>query len=1700
MVKYKKSQRLIAIFFFLIFFPTIVPTNLFASNNGPKSPEASSFEPVDATDMVNLVTGQFSYVLPMLNIPSPEGGYPLAMGYHAGIAVDQEASWTGLGWNINPGAIDRGINGYPDDYKFAPICEYFYDSGGEEYQSFVSVSYSNGVSVGVGFNWGSNQALGGSVSIGYGFDYKGTKIGINATAGTANSSVNLGVHSSTGLSVGLAASADGSVNSSFGINNNGVGFSVGYGSYGNTFKANINNNIGFSLSSDGSHFGVSGGGVGMNSSFSSTVSMGDYTTNTASSNGSFSIPTPIGIFSLTFGKQVFRYHLNKQVHKQVFGPLKYDDDNYVVKYYNPNSQSSNITPLPGGGTMNSNGYIINGIEKFESLSEATYFANQLSITYPNYTIDFITTPSSSTQDGFTGFDERFFDMYEIPVDEQFISTPLNLERNNIALPSYDNYNVQAQGLSGNMNSTLFENGALFGLSNRFNDENFSTDYGSDIYSYSYDEMSNQLKFNDKPNFYFDNEVSTYLGATDVSSASFNITDIHSYYNMFNYYLDGVENNSKPRRRTSNFIEYYTNQQIVNTYEMVKQEGFLNPSVSGFDRRLMPRDGIGGFKITAKDGKTYHYSLPVYNHEILTRSFGSIPERPAESQAYFEKRQFEAYATHWLLTAVTGSDYVDNGNGVADDGDLGYWVSFDYGKWSDAFVWKAPYKKDYITDDENPNIKTWIRGRKQLYYLDKIKTRTHTALFIKSERIDSKSELFNYESVNQDDMPSAYVGPYVNRMTIPSQNQLKLNKIILVKNSDLNIDKAYGSDANLSVNIDYNSGYPHDDPGRRIYNGVIKGSYFCDNKIESAKYNIKDNVLDIEDNWEQNISKATKVIDFNYDYSLVKGDNRLTLKSVEFKGKSGISILPAYKFDYYNTNQSFNVDEMLEPWGYMKNDPSVWSLSRITTPQGATINVEYERNKCKSITDHKFDFNGDDLGSVFYDEHVNPSNNKLEFKAKSRFNCGITVGSILNVYYSKVINYGYGRDYLYTPKAVVTQDLGNNVYQMVSVGPIHTEMNSPTPSVVVNKFKGSFEINKYDFNINNNTYNLITNSILEGGGIRVSKIIISDGIDDYLTDYKYGNNEDGIGYVSYVPFKPNLSKEVPYSSELPPPRVLYEFVTVSSSHKQNVTADTKTRYKFNILKPRNQIVATTPINIKYGDFYEIEKTQNEFINNASGSSIGLPVSIGNYVIKNNLQSLGQLLEVEVVNSQGQLLNKMSNNYYTPSELATINNIGVKKESYQCYKEIRYIQGYGDTKWRINSSSRIKYPSLLKSSTVQKNGYKYITEFNDYDLISGIAKEQVFTTSDGKSFKTKIVPAYTKYSQMGSKVDNINNRNMLSQTAAEYSYIMDGGIWKETGVGITTWSNNWTYIDIGGYDSSPTVDKEKIWRKHQSYTWNGSKDVNGIFLSYDSTNGNDDGFVWSGVGVQPSQWKKISEVTLYDHYSMALEAKDINGNKASTKMGDNDTKVMAVGNAGYNEMFYSGGEYLKDNFWLDSEVRLLGGSLDNSKYHTGKNSIETTSVSQLGVLMRGGQHRAGKYRLTVWVHKLNASSARLRLEDNSTISFSVNEEVVAGDWVLKTAYFNVPTTGFFLYLNSVDNSEVYYDDLMIRPVASSVTGYVYDEFDQLTYIVNNNGLATQFLYYEDGTLKETHVEVLDDVANGVNGGFKRKTKHIKNYKNL
>ncbi|RUT71314.1 hypothetical protein D0817_05410 [Flavobacterium cupreum] len=645
--------------------------------------------------------------------------------------------------------------------------------------------------------------------------------------------------------------------------------------------------------------------------------------------------------------------------------------------------------------------------------------------------------------------------------------------------------------------------------------------------------------------------------------------------------------------------------------------------------------------------------------------------------------------------------------------------------------------------------------------------------------------------------------------------------------------------------------------------------------------------------------------------------------------------------------------------------------------------------------------------------------------------------------------------------------------------------------------------------------VLSTSDKNSGGIRVREIsvkensVVKSSIKYFYNIPGFAENKGDINYkssgiTSYMPSK--TFKEVKYLSELPSPGVLYEYVTVKNYSTDNKLGSVQ-EYNFNVLTPDIASVATS---LKIPNILEIEKLQNSPWGGASnGESYDLNFS--RFSIKDMTATIGRLKQVKTFNNVGQLLFKTQNSYKDISNIRQ----GISEETFSIYKR---VNDNSNLTYRLGSTSKIRFPNILESTSVAQGGYTATTFIDKLNFLTGEVLESHSTSSTGKSIMSKTIPAHIKYPKMGSKADDITYKNMLSQTAANYSYILNNGIWKETSVGITTWNNVWAYKDITGSVAEPTADKEKIWRKHKSYIWNGPKDPDGVATGYVSTNDTDDGFIWdlpAGVGVnvaQPSQWKQISETTLYDHFSAPLEMKDINGNYSSSKKGDNDSKIITTGNARYGEMFFAGAENISgtentsapSTNWLEQGLQMINARRSTTYFHTGKRSIEATNTSSFGVLLSGTlingipQHKAGKYKVSVWVEKTNADKAQLKV-NGTVVNFMANSPS-AGNWILKTAYIDVPSGNCTVYLSSNDTTTVYFDDLMLRPLASSIAGYVYNEWDELTYIIGNNGLATRFEYDKAGRLIKTYSEIIDDLPNGITGGFKLVKSNTYNNKYL
>lgn len=1718
-MKIKKSHKVIAVFLTINFLQSMAPYNLlFANNNGPKSPEAATFEPIDATDMVNLLTGDFSYVLPLLEVPSPQGGYPLSLNYHAGIAMEQEASWLGLGWNINPGAINRSLAGVPDDWQNIRKYKTIYDQGG------VSTSYSGGIgitvagdkttgSIGLFASFAENKTFGGENTYSFNAGVSGSLAVLNGSLGLQGTSVGLSVPTYdkkgklNGALIGISASQS--------FSNGSTTIGLSYSGSAETYRStNISGGISGSI---GVNFNTKKGGafVGSIGGAASVISGSNPSAGYNFQNDNFQLIAPI----IDFSYQRTRYWV------------------YEVDYTSYNG---------------------------------SLYAGKMDEVLTDELFDW----------------KVVFDGYQNIYSANKAEENKNTSYANI---SFDSYSVTGQGITGSIKPGVFEEGVLYHGQEDLTHGDSGVRTGGTIFYDPSQFGSGNVGFNNYLggtgssgiHFYFENEKSSYLKVnsgpwnTPVNGTNYNDLfqfsttnqGIASTVNIDGVSYDGYAPN-KNRARKGSFIEVFTNSDLVDALNTGNQINFFEAkNTNRSNSQMFPSDGIGAYRITTTDGKTYHYSLPVYQREMFSRTTDLEDDPNVE---FFEDSQFEPYATHWLLTAITGPDYVDtNGNFEVDENDFGYWVEFDYGKWSDGYSWRNPPGDDFET---SRLVKQYRWGVKDIYYLDKIKTKTHTALFVKDIRRDDRSTKIDIRNGSQpkiyedhivgssgagiykgDDNNYYFRGTY-DKVTIPYpptsylvynynhiyvetnvHRSLKLDKIILLNNDNpyANLSKVNTSqsgpiaagtiDIEERFDVRWSGGSTYSDVTLPVTNRTWQGEFYG-NVIDIEDINI--NAPDIE-------AGALKVIEFDQDYSSMPNSpnsissekGKLTLNSVNFKGKNGVSLIPPYLFEYFNRGAEYS-NGFKDAWGYPDHSPSL-NLNKIITPLGEELEIIYENDEFReeaAITSTVFDtnfimkFTGSDPGNKWV-TFKNHQNNLQEQDIVFTDYFEVGQQSKVNV------------QYIFDPSGSSNERVAdvNTLCTVASVNADEVRFLLPSTSVgqyernesacsgenwqYYSQYTGSNSVvertanfvEEYDNNsceeVSNGEHRAkiqfysskpIENRV--GGGHRVNEIRLSDESNNtYTTTYRYNmpNSNTSSGITSFEPSK--LNKEVKFVSELPPPTVMYEYVTVSNMDSQD-NVYLKDIYHFNVLKPM-QLDSNGGFSV--AGLLDLSRTEHSVNTNVSIDGDTHQLTLSKFQLDNNLSALGRLISKETYNSEDQLLLQTVNEYKTNAEISQ----GITQETFSTYKGVSSV--YFDQKFYLSSSSTAMYPSILKKTRTVARNQTSSTEYGNQDFLTGQPTEIISTDSRGNPVKSIGIPAYQKYPQMGSLVDDHNNKNMLTQQAVNYSLIDDNNIWKPIGARITTWNNDWTYTDFTGTDNTPFNDFEKIWRKHKIYLWDGELDAEGRYLGYDLAS--DDGFNWNLGATQSSSWKELSSVKKYSHFSLPLEVQIYNDNYIVTKTTDDNSKTLLTCNARYGEAFYTGVEYgnLPGGNYLDSNV--FGQIFrTNEKSHTGEysakigpggNSVSTT----FGVVMRANQFGAGSYKLSAWVHKDNYGNARFKVGWNGSLEVFNGEKTIAGNWVLMNHYFDITngqTSNDQVYLISSESGDVFIDDLRIHPLESSMNSYVHNEYDELTFILGPNNMATKYQYDNAGRLIRVFQETVNTPT--INGGFKKVIEHRYNYK--
>tara|TARA_R110002072_G_scaffold7503_2_gene40915 strand:+ start:706492 stop:712068 length:5577 start_codon:yes stop_codon:yes gene_type:complete len=1683
---------------------------------GPISPEASSFEPVDATDMVNLLTGDFSYVLPILEVPSPEGGYPLALSYHGGIAMGQEASWVGLGWNLNPGAITRNVTGVPDDWKNVKKYSAIFNQGG------TSTSFSAGISL---------SDVKKSYSVGVYASYSTHK----ATGGVNSNRFDVGISGSYGFGVDSPFGLNGSL----GTNGAGVG-------------ATLKGKMEIPTENGGTQNIYSGQllSVNLNQSFIN----GSTSVSTSSSGIGISLSSS-GISAGMFGRSFYS-----------------SGSNALSNSWNNYTQRAGLHFMTGVGAFNINinlSYTKSTYWLYEneySIFNGSVYAGKLDETFNNTPFDL-----KVAYDGFEISENR---------DDTAIENP------NFNFASYDNYSVSGQGVSGSMTPYILEQGVLplqhsiikSDETNGFIKEEAKYFYPSDVQRQFSKSLVNSG--GSKLHFYLDNEYSSYI---NVKSDNWEFPTFGYNYSSFfdietlnrttdyTFVKDGNifqgYNPVNGRLRKGSYVEVYTNAEIISNSGLIIEADNFNRN----DNNLYPSDGIGAYKITTLDGKVYHYSLPVYQRERFSKS---TKLEDNIDEVFFAEEDLEPYATHWLLTGITGPDYVDvNSNGALDENDYGYWVKFEYGKWSNGYIWRNPI----VNYEESDLSKSFSWGRKEIYYLDKVITRTHTALFIKSDREDGWSSEINisdgagyktYQDINAqrftigDDgftyltgvyndfnfnghsiLPGYSVFSNVNyRINTYKHRSLKLDRIILLKNDaqSLSISK---SNPNQSSPV--NCGRIEINTDAILYNNVGQN-------IASDAATILDtgdfygafygNVLDVGDLGDINDiyllnEESIENIHFGHDpfYALSPGtpnstatnQGKLTLLNVVKAGRENTSLIPPYRFEYNEPYIPYDNDQK-DSWGYSSVNPASWSLNKIKTPPGGEILVEYEEDTYAqeaAVTNFKFDsrfemkFLGSESGPkqvVFRNHGDNTPERDISFY--DYFQIGQT--SEINIKFIKDLLGNGATEYVADVNKVCTVAAVTNTTVTFNL-PANEQQYERTEELckrtnwtyynyyndVVSESSNWLrewqpnlcdEVGDGKHRIKIEFYSSKSSMNQNGGGLRVKRLAVADGEgNEYATNYSYLNPTTAVtsGTTSYAPSK--RQKNIKYLSALPAPFVMYNYVTVEDEKNANDFVS-KTVYEFKVLEPMQER-KTSYFNEGRGFFmgdaisiyYDFTKYHDFKIN---GEDALLNTSV--IRLSDNLSSIGRLNSKKTYNAEGQLLSRTINNYRYPSFQAQ----GGVSETFDSYKKIE--KEFGEDYYYAVSSIKDKIQSPL-ISTETTNSLNTTTVYSvDHDFYSGQVLETILVNSTGEMNKSLSIPAYyiSEYGgsgvshNMGSKVNSPNNKNMLSQTAVNYELTRKNFQWYPIGVSINTWNNNWTYRSSSGVETTPSIASEKIWRKHKTFVWDGAVDVDGIFTDYSMND--HDSFDWSiSATSQSDPWKEISEVTRYDHFSMPLETKDINNNYASSKYWYEDTKVIATSNAGYNEFFASGSEYPKtisSTTYVAPEVT-TNGVVTSDRSHTGKNSTKVLSGQfAYKTVLKSGEHRAGRYLLSVWAHLDEYRNARVNI--NGTLESFNGETTHAGQWVQLNHYLDLSTSQETIYVTTA-GAAIHYDDYRLHPIASSMSSYVYNSDDTLASILGANNLATNYHYDEMGRLTRIYEET---VNSSITGGFKLSKQFENHYK--
>ena len=711
----KKAKKRIALMLFSVLTSQLlIPNVALALTSGPTQPEVQSFEPVGTTDMVDMFSGDFIYNVPLLDIE----GYPVNISYHGGVTMEQEASWVGLGWNINPGEINRTVRGVPDDFNG--------DTLSKELHIKDDITLRVGVGVGVELFGAGDPFLSLSASLGANVtfnNYRGTSCDFNLGGGinvfhSASVGVNIGVGSQTG--------------------------------------ADIDYNANLSLSSSQliSKSMAGGIGVGVTQGYSSRSGLSDrsftYSINASSLSHSFTNTIPIGVKNyvpvITNSSTMNSFSGRVKLGGELLWCLGYVTANgmYSTVHYNNDGSKDAYGYIYMQNAPSANHY---SIMDFTRDRDGQFNKTMQYLPPANLTYDIYSVSGQGTGGMFRPYRNDFGSVYDPETKSTQTSESVGIEAGA---------------------------GWIFELGGDYSDAK------TEIKSGPWDGYGKAFVHKTTGSVYEDIYLKQGGELTSVDSQYFR--DIHGLTAIVPESYGGLPatkaNSAVKRDARGNLVYYFTadesSQPGVGTNPHIvsytSTNGFSDGANAakteinrvGINSLQHRKDEMSEFVQVQKDGRKYVYGIPAMNHVQREATF-SVAEPSNDNKSkgiasysstdasvsngqgmdnYYSSTTSPAYAHSYLLSSVLSTDYVDvTGDGITDD-DLGSYTKMNYTLKQNDYRWKAPfgagiaqYSPGFLSDkrDDKGSI---VTGSREEWMLHSIETRNFVAEFYTSQRNDA----------------------------------------------------------------------------------------------------------------------------------------------------------------------------------------------------------------------------------------------------------------------------------------------------------------------------------------------------------------------------------------------------------------------------------------------------------------------------------------------------------------------------------------------------------------------------------------------------------------------------------------------------------------------------------------------------------------------------------------------------------------------------------------------------------------------------------------------------------------------------------------------------------------------------------------------------------------------------------------------------